>query len=124
MRRYRLTPTAAANFEQIGRETAQKWDDGQAFRYLSELRNGFQAIAERHEHLPRKATGVGEQRMYRVNHHYIVFWVMTPDIVAITTILHERMDVPTRLRNAQIRTSHEVADVRHAILKDNLSGED
>ncbi len=121
--RYYLTTEAVANMRAIAQQSVKRWGKSQAKAYQADLTAGFRVIAERHERLPRKATGVDDQRLHRVNHHYVVFLVLTPDVIVITTILHEHMDVPTRLHNAQVRMNLELADVRRSVLKDNLSGE-
>lgn len=108
MRRFRLTSTAAAQFEKIGRDTAAKWGNDQARRYLIELRDGFETIAARHDRLPPKPAGVGDLRLHRVNRHYVVFLPLTEEVVAIVAILHERMDVPARLREMQGRLTSDI----------------
>ena len=46
--------------------------------------------------------------------------VLAPGEVAITSLLHQHMDVPTRLSELQGRTANEVGDLRVDLLKRQL----
>jgi plasmid stabilization system protein ParE len=122
--RYYLTTEALANIRDIARQSAKRWGILQAKAYQADLAAGFQRVASRHEQLPKKAVGVGEFRLHRIHHHYAVFLVLAADRVVIVSVLHERMDVSTRLHAVRAQLDRDVAEVRRTILKDNLSGED
>ena len=98
----------------------------QSLTYLTDLQAGFQYVADHHDRLPARKTitGVSSTRLHRVNHHYIAFRILAAGTVFITAVLHERMDVSTRLRDLQETTDKEVGDMRAQLLKDNLRPRD
>ncbi|HVZ29325.1 MAG TPA: type II toxin-antitoxin system RelE/ParE family toxin [Asticcacaulis sp.] len=122
--RWYLTAEALANLRDIARRSVKIWGRDQAKIYHADLEAGFKIIAERHARLPRKPAGIGALRLHRIKHHYAVFWVLADDCVVITNVMHERMDVSTRLRVLQTKLESDVGEVRRTILKDNLSRKD
>lgn len=48
---------------------------------------------------------------------------MTPDLIIITGMLHERMDIPARLRELQTLTENDIGDLRAKLLRDMLRGD-
>jgi plasmid stabilization system protein ParE len=119
---YILTPTALKDLRRIGSEGRARWGAERNATYMRDLKRGFQHIADRHDALPErpKLTGASGLRLHRVGRHYIVFVVLTPDHVAITSVLHDHMDVPARLREMQALTDIEVGDVRAEVLRSLL----
>ncbi len=89
---------------------------------MAQLRKGLQYIADHHARLPDKSrlTGLARLNLYAVGSHYVVFVVLTEGEVAITTVLHQHMDVSTRLRELQGRTANEIGDLRAGLLREQL----
>ena len=119
---YILTPAALKDMRRIGIEGRARWGDERTAVYMRDLKRGFQHIADRHDALPErpKLTAASGLRLHRVGRHYIVFIVLTPDHVAITSVLHDHMDVPARLREMQALTDKQVGDVRAGLLRSML----
>lgn len=119
MAKYHITPLAGEHMRSIARDGIRRWGIAQALAYTEQLERGVQHIADRHHALPERAklTGASGLRLHRVGRHYIVFIVLTPDHVAITSVLHDHMDVPARLREMQALTDKQVGDVRAELLR-------
>jgi len=114
-----LTPTAIKHAGGIALSGRKSWGEDRGFKYLEALYDGFQHIADRHDALPKRTrlTGASKIQLHRVGRHYIAFVIVAPDLVAITPILHQHMDVSTRLRELQALTDKEVGDMRAAFLR-------
>ncbi len=107
----------------IGQDTDAQWGRAQAAKYLAELKAAFQHIADRHEGLSkRRPLGVADLRSHRVGSHYVIFLALTPDDLAIVAILHERMDVPARLKALRGSSEIELGNLRAALLRDLYKG--
>ena len=116
---YDLTPTAHDHLGHLTDCDIHNWGRRRTYRYVRELYAGFQHIADRHDTLPKRTrvTGASKIQLRRVGSHYIACVILAPDLVAITSILHQRMDVSTRLRELQALTDREVGDMRAAFLR-------
>lgn len=116
---YHLTPTAYGHLGHLTDYGIDRWGQRRTYDYVRELYAGFQHIADRHDTLPKRTrlTEALKIQLHRVGSHYIAFVVLAPDVVAITSILHQRMDVSTRLRELQALTDEEVGDMRAAFLR-------
>ena len=97
IRAYVLTTAAEADLREVVRYTRGQWGEAQARRYVGKLRACTEALA----------TGEGahrnmedlhpDLRMVHCEHHFI-FCLPRPDGPAlIVAILHERMDLLTRI---------------------------
>ncbi|KPZ09596.1 type II toxin-antitoxin system RelE/ParE family toxin [Pseudomonas syringae group genomosp. 3] len=91
MAEYRLAPAAERDLEAIWVYTFHEWGSTQANRYIDSITKVFTELA----HSPKTAQTCDHIRAgYRrrsVGRHMIYFRVM-PYGIAITRILHERMD--------------------------------
>ncbi|RMO76723.1 type II toxin-antitoxin system RelE/ParE family toxin [Pseudomonas syringae group genomosp. 3] len=91
MAEYRLAPAAERDLEAIWVYTFHEWGSTQANRYIDRITKVFTELA----HSPKTAQTCDHIRAgYRrrsVERHMIYFRVM-PYGIAITRILHERMD--------------------------------
>lgn len=91
MAEYRLAPAAERDLEAIWVYTFHEWGSTQANRYIDSITKVFMELA----HSPKTAQTCDHIRAgYRrrsVERHMIYFRVM-PYGIAITRILHERMD--------------------------------
>ncbi len=119
MGQYDITPTAYVHLGQLTDEGIERWGQPRTYLYVRELYSGFQHVADRHDTLPKRTrlTGASRIQLHRVGSHYVAFVVLTPDFVTITSILHQRMDVSTRLRELQAQTDVEVGDMRASLLR-------
>jgi toxin ParE1/3/4 len=95
-----LRPRAVRDIEDVWTCTAERWGAAQAERYVRSIRDACAALASG-EHTGTDASAVlPGYRKTRAGRH-IVFFRLRPDgSVEIVRILHERMDLPTRLRDA------------------------
>lgn len=117
--RFHITSLAAEHLRQIADDSRQRWGKLRAISYVSDLRSGFLHIADRHGSLPKRTrlTGSLKLSLYRVGSHYIAYTVLTESDVAITVVLHERMDVSTRLQDLHAHTAKQVGDIRARLLR-------
>lgn len=94
MNAYHLTPAAQQDLSQIWDFTQERWDAGQAERYIGEIRAAIERIAAD----PQRGRACDEiregYRRYGIGSH-LVFYVETADSVDVVRILHQRID-PTR----------------------------
>lgn len=122
MGRYFVTALALEHLGEIGRHGEKTWGRAQTARYMAGLRKAFQYIANHHPKLPDKSrlTGYARLNLHAVGSHYIVFIVLAPGKVAVTSVLHQHMDVPTRLRELQGRTDNEIGDLRAGLLREQF----
>lgn len=125
MASYRMAKIAMADLRRIAMDTRRQWGKDQALKYVAEMQEGFQHIADRHDALPQhsRLTGASKLRLHRIASHYICYLIMTPDLIIITGMLHERMDIPARLRELQTLTENDIGDLRAKLLRDMLRGD-
>jgi toxin ParE1/3/4 len=99
-RRYRLSPRALADLDEIWRYSAEAWSIAQADRHIDELVRAFEAFAafpslarERHEFSPP----------VRIHVHLdqLVVYVLAHDRVEILRLLGGRQDWVAILRAAE-----------------------
>ncbi len=98
MPEYRLTPDAEDDLLQIAAYTIETWGPGQADRYEAALVQCFGAICRGDAHsrlpIPRRP----EIRVTRCRHHYVFSFHADDAPPLIIAVLHENMDLVTRLR--------------------------
>jgi toxin ParE1/3/4 len=91
---YRLTPAAQRDLSEIWDFTEERWDAGQAEKYIAEIRAAIERVAAD----PARGRACDEirqgYRRYGIGSH-LLFFVETDDSVDIVRVLHQRMD-PTR----------------------------
>lgn len=94
MKPYRLTPAAQRDLSEIWDFTEERWDAGQAEKYIAEIRAAIERVAAD----PDRGRACDEirqgYRRYGIGSH-LLFFVVTDDSVDIVRVLHQRMD-PTR----------------------------
>ena len=98
---YKLFSSAQTALEDIWFYSFQNWGEAQANRYLSELYDTFERLSQSHLH-HKTFTEIkgknGEALHYaKCNKHFIFFKRLDSSTIGIITILHEMMDMPTRL---------------------------
>lgn len=90
----RLTPAAQRDLSSIWDHTEERWDAGQAEKYVGEIRAAIERIAEDPAR-GRSCDDIREgYRRYSIGSH-LLFYVDRADGVDVIRILHQRMD-PTR----------------------------
>lgn len=109
-----ITPTAARTLNHIAEDSEKKWETEQTVVYLKELRDSFQYIADNHKTFPvkKEMTSNTNLHLHHVNKHYVVFKLIDKENVAIIAVLHERMDIPVRLKELIGKSREELAVIR------------
>lgn len=94
MKAYRLTPAAQRDLSEIWDFSKERWNAGQAEKYIAEIRAAIERVAED----PARGHTCDEIRegyhRYGIGSH-LPFFVETADSVDVVRIPHQRMD-PTR----------------------------
>ena len=94
---FRLSAKALADLKSIGRFTLKSWGREQRNIYLSKLDESFYRLAEQ-PHLGSARDDIRKSyRVYHVGRH-LIFYRQKSTGIEIIRILHDRMDVETRLR--------------------------
>lgn len=96
---YRLTPPAQQDLKEIAHYTLEKWGGKQVLLYKDLLERRFHEIA--HETaISRPFSEVyPDVLVNRCEHHYIFFVHPEGKKPSIIAILHERMNLVSRLKN-------------------------
>jgi toxin ParE1/3/4 len=99
MRAYELTLAADADLQAIARYTVAKWGPKQAQRYATRFETHFARLGTKStrdrtflEHRP-------EIFVSRCKHHYVFHLARDGQPPLILAVLHENMDLMTRLRD-------------------------
>lgn len=97
MAEYRLTHKAVEDLNGIWEYTLEKWSEQQADKYYQMLLNFFQDIADNPD-LGRSYDGITTDLFgLKANRHIIFYRKPLNAPVEITRVLHERMDLKTRM---------------------------
>ena len=97
MKNYILTEAAEADLRAVIRYTEKQWGDVQVRRYLGVLEQGIVSLAKGHSAFKDMSIVYPGLRMVRVDHHYIFCLPRKGAPALVVAILHERMDLLTRL---------------------------
>jgi plasmid stabilization system protein ParE len=99
MQAYVLTRLAANDLKDIARYTLNQWGKKQSLRYANLLENRFQEIAGRTA-MSRSFSNLYPQiRVTHCEHHYIFYAHNEGERPCILAVLHERMDLVSRLQD-------------------------
>lgn len=105
MSSYRFYPSADRAQDDIWNYTLNQWGEAQAERYIRQLHQHLQRLADREivwrslpRHLVVPADLKTEVYMSRYQRHYIFFRELSQDAIGVMSILHEAIDLPVRLR--------------------------
>jgi toxin ParE1/3/4 len=94
---YLLSPTALADLGEIWDYTARNWGEIQADRYVLAIREACEALAAgRRQGVAIDAIRAGYRKL-AIGSHFL-FYRLTDAGLVVVRILHQRMDVTTRLR--------------------------
>ena len=95
---YTLQLEAENDLLEIGRYTAKTWGLEQAERYLTQLHQHLQRIADAGTSEKPVFENRADLRVTRCRHHYVFFLREDSGEVLVMAILHEKMDMINRLR--------------------------
>lgn len=97
MRFYRIAAKAKSDLRSIWNYTYDNWSEEQADKYLGELMEEFEIIVQ----YPERGKVFDEVRngFYGVkkNRHIIFYRLLSTKEIEIIRVLHERMDIASRL---------------------------
>lgn len=103
---YRFYPRADAAQDKIWHDTLDTWGEAQADAYIRGLHVHLQRLCEDRviwRRLPQKlavpADVKREAYFSRYEHHYVFFRELDNGELGVMSILHERMDLPVRLKD-------------------------
>jgi len=94
---YVLSDEAEADLRAIVRYTRKQWGHAQVRAYVAKLKQGMTRLALRQGPFKEMDEVHPALRMARCEHHYIFCLLRDDAPVLIVAILHERMDLMTRL---------------------------
>ena len=93
----KILPAARNRILEIWDYTKKKWDEQQADKYVCELIGAINDLPKRRS----QWKPVGDfQGLYffRFSYHYIFFRKLSTRTLGVISILHENMDIPSRLK--------------------------
>ena len=97
MPRFRIKAAARADLKRIARFTEQTWGRSQRNHYLAEIDEAFRILAENTESGMACDFIRPGYRVYPVGSHLVFYKPGVGETVEIIRVLHERMDVSSRL---------------------------
>lgn len=98
MKNYILTRKAEEDIREIWNYTAEEWDKEQAENYLSGLEDKIIRASETPEAIARDRTEIEDGYMSFLYESHVVFFKRKLDQIEVIRVLHQRMDIPKRLR--------------------------
>lgn len=98
MRPYALTQLAANDLKDIARYTLNQWGKKQSLEYANLLEKRFQEIADKTAISRAFSIGYPQIRVTHCEHHYIFYTHDEGERACILAVLHERMDLVSRLQ--------------------------
>lgn len=101
MARYRLSTEAECDLDKILRYTVWQWGIDQAERYMLEFEKVFFRLADGCE-ARAFSESCPELKVIRCQHHYVFYLHEKPELPLVIAVLHERMDMLSRLRKRLI----------------------
>lgn len=97
MAKYYLTNRAVADLAEIWDYTYEEWSERPANKYYQNLLESCQEVAN-NPNFGKKYDIVSKDLLgFKSNHHIIFFRVISPKEIEILRILHERMDLKSRI---------------------------
>jgi plasmid stabilization system protein ParE len=94
---YELTPAAEADLREIARYTLRQWGVRQQRRYARLLEACFRGIAEGSARSRNFSERYPQVRVTQCQHHYVFYLHPEGEKPRIIALLHERMDLVTRI---------------------------
>lgn len=79
--------------------TEKKWSEKQADVYVRELVAAVEALPnQRHRWRPVLDADLKGVYFFKHRHHYVFFRELSKKQIGVISVLHEKMDIPARLR--------------------------
>ncbi len=98
MAKYRLTNKAVGDLTQIWTYTLHRWSENQADKYYQMLLDNFNDIANNPD-LGKNYSGVFESLLgFKAGRHIIFYRKIDDNEIEIIRILHEQMDLKSRIK--------------------------
>lgn len=94
---YVLSTAAEADLREIIRYTRKQWGDAQARAYVVKLRCGIESVSAGQGLFKDMTALYPSLRMIHCEHHFIFCLPRENAPVLVVAILHERMDLMTRV---------------------------
>ncbi|MEE4356335.1 MAG: type II toxin-antitoxin system RelE/ParE family toxin [Desulfococcaceae bacterium] len=96
---HKIYPTARRQLIQIWKYTDRMWGEEQADKYIHGIYNAIDSLAD-NPHLWREVEHKEAKDIYfiRHKHHYVFFRQLASGNIGVISVLHERMDIPGRLK--------------------------
>ncbi|MDR3418242.1 MAG: type II toxin-antitoxin system RelE/ParE family toxin [Nevskia sp.] len=98
-RAYVLSILAAADLREITRYSRKQWGTQRTRAYIEQLEHGAQRLALGEGRYKKLSTVHPNLRTTLVGHHYVFCLTRTDAPPLVVAILHERMDIMTRLKS-------------------------
>ena len=98
-RNYVLSDAAETDLREIIRHTRKQWGDAQVRRYIHGLEQRIARLVMGQEPFQDMSELYPALRMARCEHHYVFCLPREHAPTLVVAILHERMDLMTRLAN-------------------------
>lgn len=96
----RILPAAKFRIIEIWNYTEANWDEQQADKYVRELIDAMQRLGgKRGSWKPAPDPGLKGVFFVKHAHQFIFFKELTSGAIGVITVLHENMDIPSRLRD-------------------------
>ena len=97
--RHKIYPAASRRIIDIWHYTDKNWGEKQADKYIRGLYKAIEKAAN-NKHLWRKVEHQKTKGIFfvRHEHHYIFFRELSKGLLGVVNVLHERMDIPNRLK--------------------------
>lgn len=96
---YKLTKEADSDLEEITRYTIKKWGKRQAIAYLALIEKCLNSISASKTYKQPFPKNYPKFRVIRCEHHYIFYLHNKNKPPYIIAVLHERMEMLTRIKN-------------------------
>ncbi len=98
MPKYTVTEEAQADIKVVGRYTNRVWGRDQRIKYIAELGKFFGQLAK-NPRLGKDYSYVLDGCFGYIYQHHIVFYIKVPHGIEIIRVLHQTMDMESRLLN-------------------------
>lgn len=97
---YVLSNAAATDLREVVRYTQEQWGRDQALTYAGRLQRGIEQLATKGSVVGKDLSGIFPGlRVLHCEHHYLFCLLRDDAPMLVIAILHERMDLITRVAN-------------------------
>jgi plasmid stabilization system protein ParE len=116
-KRYILTDRAASDLREARAWSRARWGKDLTNRYLDDLHDGAQYIAEHHASLRGRHDLAGGTALllHAVREHYLVYEPLDEQHVVIVAVLRQQRDIPAILQKWAAPIRRELIEIRAAI---------